>query len=44
LLILITAWRSSASFGRYANAFNVLLMFAGFLLASYQMAGFFYAN
>jgi len=44
LLTIITAWRARGSFGRYANAFNVLLMFAGFLLASYQMAGFFYAN
>ncbi len=44
LLILITAWRSSGSFGRFANAFNVWLMFAGFLLASYQMAGYFYAS
>lgn len=43
LLILINAWRSLGTFGRYANAFNVFLMFAGFLLASYQMAGYFYA-
>jgi hypothetical protein len=44
LLILITAWRSTGSFSRHAYAFNVLLMFAGFLLASYQMAGYFYAD
>ena len=44
LLILITAWRSTGSFRRHANAFNVLLMFAGFLLASYQVAGYFFAN
>ncbi len=43
LLILITAWRSTSSFNRHANGFNVFLMFAGFLLASYQMAGYFYA-
>lgn len=43
LLILINAWRAAGTFGRYANAFNVFLMFAGFLLASYQMAGYFYA-
>ncbi len=44
LLILINAWRATGTFSRYANAFNVLLMFAGFLLASYQMAGYFYAS
>lgn len=44
LLILINGWRATGTFSRYANAFNVLLMFAGFLLASYQMAGYFYAS
>jgi hypothetical protein len=44
LLVLITLWRSTASFGRDANAFNVVLMFAGFLLAGYQIAGFYYAD
>lgn len=44
LLTLINAWRASGTFVRHANAFNVLLMFAGFLLASYQMAGYFYAS
>jgi len=44
LLILINAWRSTGSFARHANSFNVLLMFAGFLLASFQMAGYFYAT
>jgi len=44
LLILINAWRATGTFSRYANAFNVLLMFAGFLLASYQMAAYFYAS
>jgi len=44
LLIMITAWRSTASFSHYANGFNVFLMFAGFLLASYQMAGYYYAT
>ena len=44
LLTLINAWRASGTFVRYANAFNVFLMFAGFLLASYQMAGYFYAS
>jgi hypothetical protein len=44
LLILITAWRSTNSFARHAYAFNVLLMFAGFLLAAYQVAGYLYAH
>jgi hypothetical protein len=44
LLIFINAWRATGTFSRYANAFNVLLMFGGFLLASYQMAGYFYAS
>jgi len=44
LLVIINAWRSTGSFARHANAFNVLLMFAGFTLAAYQLAGYFYAN
>ena len=44
LLVLINAWRATGTFSRYANAFNLLLMFAGFLLASYQVAGYFYAT
>lgn len=40
LVFFIVAWRASGSFNRYSNAFNVLLMFAGFLLASYQFAGY----
>ena len=44
LLILINAWRATGTFSRHANSFNVLLMFAGFLLASYQLAGYFYAS
>jgi len=43
LLFLINLWRVSGKFTLHANAFNVFLMFAGFLLASYQMAGYFYA-
>jgi hypothetical protein len=41
LLVLINAWRAVGAFDRHANAFNMLLMFAGFALAAYQMAGFF---
>lgn len=43
LLILINAWRATGGFTRHANGFNVLLMFAGFTLAAYQLAGYFYA-
>jgi HupE/UreJ protein len=43
LLFLINAWRATGTFDRHAYAFNVLLMFAGFLLASYQMAAYFIA-
>jgi hypothetical protein len=40
-ILLITAWRRSPSFGRTAAAANVLILFAGFLLMDYQLAGFF---
>jgi hypothetical protein len=43
LLIAINTWRKTDSFTRHANGFNVLLMFAGFMLAAYQLAGYFYA-
>jgi len=43
LLILINTWRATGGFSRHATAFNVALMFAGFLLADYQMVGFFFA-
>ena len=42
LLVAINAWRATGGFTRYATAFNVTLMFAGFLLANYQLAGYFY--
>ncbi len=42
LLVAINAWRASGAFDRHANAFNMLLMFAGFALAAYQMAGFYF--
>ncbi len=41
LLVLINTWRASGGFTRHAAGFNFALMFAGFLLANYQMAGFF---
>jgi hypothetical protein len=43
LLVLINSWRASGAFTRHSTAFNVMLMFAGFLLAGYQTAGFFFA-
>ena len=42
LLVLINSWRANGGFTRHANAFNIALMFAGFLLADYQMAGYFF--
>ena len=44
LLVLINAWRAAGSFDRHANAFNMLLMFAGFALAAYQMAGYYFGQ
>ncbi len=41
LLVLINALRASGSFERKASVFNYVLMFAGFSLAAYQLAGFF---
>lgn len=43
LLFVINAWRAAGSFERHASAFNFVLMFAGFLLAAYQLAGYFLA-
>ncbi len=42
LLVIINAWRAAGAFERHANAFNMLLMFAGFALAAYQMAGYYF--
>lgn len=41
LITLVVAWRSSERFSAHAGAVNVLLMFAGFLLAAQQFAGYF---
>ncbi len=40
LVFIVIAWRTLDSFSRHSMAFNVTLMFAGFLLAAYQFAGF----
>jgi len=44
LLVLINAWRAAGSFTRHANAFNMLLMFSGFALAAYQIAGYYFGE
>jgi hypothetical protein len=44
LLTLIRIWRSSPNFLKHAYGFNVLLMFAGFVLFAYQIAGFRYGH
>jgi hypothetical protein len=44
LLVIINAWRATGSFERHANSFNLLLMFAGFALAAYQMSGYFFGS
>ena len=40
LIAFVIAWRSSRRFSQHAIAFNVVLMFAGFLLAAQQFAGY----
>ncbi len=44
LLVIINAWRATGAFDRHANAFNLLLMFAGFALAAYQISGYFFGS
>ena len=41
ILIAMSAWRRTASFGRRAVAVNVALMCAGFILTGYQLVGYF---
>lgn len=41
ILILMSYWRRTSSFGRHAYTANVTLMTAGFILMGYQLAGFF---
>lgn len=42
LLTFIRIWRSSETFNRHSYGFNLFLMFAGFTLFGYQVAGYFY--
>jgi hypothetical protein len=41
ILIAMSIWRRSPSFGRHAFAANVVLMIAGFLLVGLQLTGYF---
>ncbi len=41
ILIAMGYWRRSAGFGRHAFSANVILMSLGFLLAGYQLVGYF---
>jgi hypothetical protein len=41
ILIVMNAWRRSAGFMRHAYTANVVLLTAGFLLAGYQLSGYF---
>jgi len=41
ILVLMTAWRRTASFGRSVVVANGALMCAGFVLIGYQLSGFF---
>ncbi len=41
ILIAMSYWRRTPSFGKYAQAGNVALMAAGFVLMGFQLAGYF---
>jgi hypothetical protein len=41
ILVVMTLWRTTRSFGRLATAANALLFFAGVVLAGEQLAGYF---
>jgi HupE / UreJ protein len=41
MVLLMNAWRSTASFQRRAFAANTLIMTAGFVLTGYQLTGYF---
>ena len=44
ILVVMTLWRTTKSFGRYATAANALLFLAGIVLAGEQLAGYFLAG
>jgi HupE / UreJ protein len=41
ILAIMLPWRRTASFERFAVAFNALILTAGFILMEYQLAGYF---
>jgi hypothetical protein len=43
VLILLSLWRTSPGYLRHAFATNTVLMAGGFILAGYQLAGYFWA-
>jgi hypothetical protein len=42
LLTFVNIWRSNEAFSKHSYGFNLFLMFAGFTLFDYQMAGYFF--
>jgi len=44
ILVVVTLWRTTKSFGRFAIAANALLFLAGIVLAGEQLAGYFLAG
>ena len=44
ILVVMTLWRTTKSFGRFAVAANALLFLAGVVLAGEQLAGYFFAG
>jgi hypothetical protein len=40
VVLLLGAWRDTASFRRYGFAANIVLIFVGIALAVYQIAGY----
>jgi len=43
MLFIVTAWRATGAYSAHARGFNVVLMFAGFLLTGYQLAAYWLA-
>ena len=41
ILLLLSLWRTRASYTRYALVSNTLLMGGGFILTAYQLTAFF---
>ena len=44
ILVVMTLWRTTKSFGRFAVAANALLFLAGVVLAGEQLAGYFFSG